>query len=316
MKAHSSKISICILCYNAEETISRALNSALDQDYPYKEIIIVDDASTDSSLRILKKLRKEYNFRLIEHAHNKGQGAARNAAIEAATGEFVVFFDDDDVSTPQRASQQMNTIAAFETSLRTKKIACYASGVRSYPNGYTVSSTAIGSTALTPPHGPDMAKYLLAYHRRKDWYYGAGTPTSALMIRKNLVQEIGGFDASLRRVEDVDLAIRLALNGCYFVGTPEILFERQMTEAQYKSPKHNFEAEQNLAIKYKIFLEGSGLFYHACNWPKLRYRHFKGEYFLFAAQLIGLMLHNPLKTISHLLATGPKRLSHEKKMKQ
>jgi glycosyltransferase involved in cell wall biosynthesis len=316
VKVHSSKVSICILCYNAEETISRALDSALDQDYPNKEIIVVDDASTDASLQILTKLQKEYDFRLIEHAHNKGPGSARNTAIEAATGEFVVFFDDDDVSTPQRASQQMNTIAAFETRLSTQQIACYASGVRSYPNGYNVSSTAIGSTAHTPPHGPDMAKYLLAYHRRKGWFYGAGTPTSALMIRKNLVQEIGGFDPNLRRVEDVDLAIRLALNGCYFVGSPEMLFERRMTDAQDKSPEHNFEAEQSLAIKYKTFLDEAGLFYHAHNWPKLRYRHFRGEYLLFAAQLIGLILHNPFKTINHLLATGPKRLIHETKMKR
>lgn len=316
MKAHSSKVSICILCYNAEETISRALSSALEQSYANKEIIVIDDASTDASPQTLAKLQKKHNFRLIEHAHNKGQGSARNTAIEAATGEFVVFFDDDDVSTAQRVSQQIKTIAAFETRLSTQKIACYASGVRSYPNGYNVSSTAIGSTAHQPPHGPEMAKYLLAYHRKKDWFYGAGTPTSALMIRKTLVQEIGGFDPILRRVEDVDLAIRLALNGCYFVGSPEMLFERRMTDAHYKSSEHNLEAEQNLAIKYKTFLDEAGLFYHAHNWPKLRYRHFRGEYLLFATQLIGLILHNPVRTIGHLLATGPKRLIHEKKMKK
>ena len=136
MKANSPKVSICILCYNAEGTISRALSSALEQDYSNKEIIVVDDASTDASLRTLTKLQDEHDFRLIEHAFNKGQGSARNTAIEAATGEFVVFFDDDDVSNPQRASQQMKTIVAFETRLNTQQIACYASGVRSYPNGY------------------------------------------------------------------------------------------------------------------------------------------------------------------------------------
>ena len=316
MKVHSSKVSICILCYNAEDTIGRALDGALNQDYQNKEIIVVDDASTDGSLKILTKLQKEHDFKLIKHAHNKGPGSARNTVIEAATGAFVVFFDDDDLSAPQRASQQMKTIAAFETRLNTHQIACYASGVRAYPNGYNVSSTAIGSTAHTPPHGPDMAKYLLAYHRRKDWFYGAGTPTSALMIRKTLIQEIGGFDANLRRVEDVDLAIRLALKGCYFVGSPEMLVERRMTNAQDKSPERNFEAEQSLATKYKAFLDEAGLFYHAHNWPKLRYRHFKGQYFLFAAQLIGLILRNPFKTINHLLATGPKRLLHEKKMER
>ena len=316
MKADSSKVSICILCYNAEDTISRAIESATDQDYPNKEIIVVDDASTDASSKKLKELQKEYNFNLITHAQNKGQGSARNTAIEAATGEFVIFFDDDDVSTPQRVSQQLKTITAFETRFRTKLIACYASGFRSYPNGYKIFSAAIGSTSLTPPHGPDMAKYLLAYYRRKGWFYGAGTPTSALMIRKKLVQDIGGFDHNFRRVEDVDLAIRLALKGCYFVGSPEMLVERQMTDAQYKSAEYNCEAEQSLAKKYKSFLDEAGLFYHAYNWPNLRYRHFRGEYLLFASQLIGLILHNPFRTIEHLLATGPRRLIHEKRMKR
>jgi glycosyltransferase involved in cell wall biosynthesis len=305
-----------MLCYNAEDTIANALDSALNQDYQNKEIIVVDDASTDASLKILTNLQKEHDFRLIKHTHNEGPGSARNTAIEAATGEFVVFFDDDDLSTSQRASQQMKTIAAFETRLGTHQIACYASGVRSYPNGYNVSTMAIGSTVHTPPHGPDMAKYLLAYHRRKDWFYGAGTPTSALMIRKTLIQEVGGFDANLRRVEDVDLAIRLALNGGYFVGSPEVLYVRHMTNAGDKSPERNLEAEQSLAMKYKAFLDEAGLFYHAHNWPKLRYWHFKGQYFLFAAQLIGLILYNPFKTINHLLATGPKRLLHEKKMER
>ena len=54
MKGDLSKVSICILCYNAEETISRAITSALDQDYPNKEIIVIDDASTDASSKILK----------------------------------------------------------------------------------------------------------------------------------------------------------------------------------------------------------------------------------------------------------------------
>ena len=176
-----------------------------------------------------------------------------------------------------------------------------------------MTSYAIGSNGEEVPHGPAMALYLLAYERRKGWYYGAGTPSSSLMIKKELLLKVGGFDNTLRRVEDVDLAVRLALANCYFVGSPEILVERHMTQSGYKSADNNLIAEQHLVQKHSKFLLKRGLFYHAYHWPKLRYLHFKKDYLQFMLTLLGLFIRNPIKTLLHLGATGPKRLIHEKK---
>ena len=145
-----------------------------------------------------------------------------------------------------------------------------------------MTSYAIGSNGEEVPHGPAMALYLLAYERRRGWYYGAGTPSSSLMIKKELLLKVGGFDNTLRRVEDVDLAVRLALADCYFVGSPEILVERHMTQSGYKSARQNVAFEMQFVAKYHSALSAKGLFFHAYYWPLLRCYHFNREYFHFA----------------------------------
>ena len=310
----SPEVTIGILCYNAEHTIELALQSAIKQTNCEFEIIIVDDASTDGSVSRIRKFLKDPKIRLIKHGHNKGQGTARNSVIKAARGTFVVFFDDDDFSKPNRVNVQKVTILEHEKRLNTANIACYASGYRVYPNGYIVTSQAIGSSGAIIPNGIDVAKYLLAFERKKGWFYGAGTPTSGLMIRRELLDEVGGFDPTLRRVEDIDLAIRLAISGTYFVGPSEPLVHRNMTQSNYKSPEQNLIAEQRLVTKYRSLLEKEGLYYHAYHWPDLRFRHFKRQYLRFISTLVRLFLNNPIKTTAHFLATGPKRLRHEKKI--
>ena len=161
------EITIGILCYNAENTIQQAIKCALEQNYQAFEIIIVDDASTDSSHSKIKPFLGSPRIRFIQHITNKGQGMARNSVINAARGEFVAFFDDDDVSDPQRLKIQKDTIVSNEVRFGTVKVACYASGCRVYPNGYVVKSHAIGSVGNTPPNGIGVAKYLLAFDRKK-----------------------------------------------------------------------------------------------------------------------------------------------------
>lgn len=314
MPSPKPEITIGILCYNAELTIQRAIKSALEQDHHDFEVIVVDDASTDKSTQKIRPFLKDPRLKLICHKTNKGQGLARNSVIKSSRGTFVVFFDDDDVSKPNRLTVQLNTIVNHEVRFKTEKILCFASGRRIYPNGYIVKTQAIGSNGDTPPSGAGMAKYLLAFERQKQWFYGSGTPTSGLMIRRRLLLDIGGFDVTLRRVEDIDLAIRLALIGAYFVGCKEPLVDRYMTTSTYKLPAQNLLAEQRLVKKYRDFLSAEGLFYHAYNWPLLRYHHFNKQYAKFIITLAGLFLHNPIKTMVHLFATGPKRILHELQM--
>lgn len=309
-------ITIGIPCYNAQDTILRAIKSALTQKWLPKEILVVDDCSSDQSVQIIKEFIKDYpEIRLIESQKNKGPAATRQRIIDESTGEFIAFFDDDDESFPERIQVQHKQILKYENETNKTLIACYASGKRLYPNGYTLDLKAIGSQPIIP-FGSEVADRVLFFGGNPNFFYGNGTPTCSLMARKSTFTDVGGFDPSLRRVEDIDFAIRLALAGGHFIGCRENLFIQHATNAQDKAPEKNRDAEIQLAEKYKNYLKSINRYYYAKNWPLLRYYHFKKNYGNFFLTLLKLMLRHPIKTSSHFLQTMPKRFMHERKMKR
>ncbi|MFD1628606.1 glycosyltransferase family 2 protein [Pseudopedobacter beijingensis] len=90
-------VSICIPCYNAEQYIKDTLDCIGKQSYRNLEIIVIDDHSTDNSLNILQNYSQKYPFLQFETAQKKGAAAARNQAFTLSKGEFIVFFDADDI---------------------------------------------------------------------------------------------------------------------------------------------------------------------------------------------------------------------------
>ena len=308
-------VTIGITCFNAADTIARAVQSALGQDWPNVEVVIVDDVSTDGSTGVVEEaVGRDPRARLVRHERNTGPAGARNTILSQARGEFVAFFDDDDQSLPERVGEQMRAICAHEQSTGAGLVACYASGVRIYPNGYRQNVDAIGSRGSEAPHGPAVADYLLFNRRRREWFFGAGTPACALMARRGVFQEVGGFDPALRRVEDADFAIRLALAGGHFIGTGRRLYRQFATIAADKRPEVNLEAEQQMAWNHRAYLESINRYYYALHWPLLRYWHFKKRHVKFVIELARLMVRHPWAVAKHLLDTGPKRLRHEHKM--
>jgi GT2 family glycosyltransferase len=94
----SETISVIIPAYNAELTIARSVDSALNQTYPSSEIIIVDDGSTDNTEKIALYYGRRIHY--MKHAVNRGPGAARNTGIRAAKSEWIAFLDADDFWLP------------------------------------------------------------------------------------------------------------------------------------------------------------------------------------------------------------------------
>ena len=314
--AAQDMITIGITCFNASDTIARAVDSALKQEWDNLEILIVDDCSTDNSAALIeKKFKGNSKVRLIKHEKNLGVAAARQTIIDNAKGDFIAFFDDDDQSKPTRIKTQHQRIIDYEKNNNIKLVACYASGKRIYPNGYELKINAIGSRPVTPK-GSDVADYLLFYRKKPKLFYGAGTPTCALMARKDTFDKAGGFDPSFRRVEDIDFAVRLALMGGHFIGCPEELFIQHATQGGDKSPEKNMEAEVMLAHKHKEYLRSVGRYEYATRWPLIRYHHFTGHHGRMLAQLLALFVKSPIKTASHFFYTAPRRLIHEIKMRK
>ena len=93
--------------FNSEKTIKKALISAIEQDYKNIEIIIVDDNSSDSTLEEVSTFfcTKNIKYKVIKHNENLGVAQARNSLLKNANGEFLAFFDSDDVSSKDRISK-------------------------------------------------------------------------------------------------------------------------------------------------------------------------------------------------------------------
>lgn len=104
------KISIIIPVYNAEEYLDRCLHSVLDQDFTSFEVILVDDGSTDASALICDRYSSTDPRFVTLHQPNAGVSAARNAGINMAQGEYVMFLDADDALLPYALENMMDCI--------------------------------------------------------------------------------------------------------------------------------------------------------------------------------------------------------------
>ena len=106
---------IGITAFNCEHTLRRAVDSALEQDYPNTDILIVDDCSTDRTFAIAVELaNSNERIRVIRTKKNSGVATSRNMIIDNTNSDFVVFFDDDDVSAPSRIREQIKHIRSCE----------------------------------------------------------------------------------------------------------------------------------------------------------------------------------------------------------
>jgi glycosyltransferase involved in cell wall biosynthesis len=97
-------VSILIPCFNAERWVGQAIESALAQTWPEKEVIVVDDGSTDRSLDVIRRFDRHIHW---ETGPNRGGGAARNRLMELATGPWLQYLDADDYLLPEKISRQM-----------------------------------------------------------------------------------------------------------------------------------------------------------------------------------------------------------------
>lgn len=93
-------ITLIIPCFNCEKTIMETLDSVDKQTYPHKEVILVDDGSSDNTKRILEEYVTPRAHYFVFHQPNKGQASARNLGLSHAKGEYVVFVDSDDKIHP------------------------------------------------------------------------------------------------------------------------------------------------------------------------------------------------------------------------
>lgn len=178
----NTAVSIVMPAWNREALIGEAIASVQAQTFPRWEMIIVDDGSTDQTKDIIREVQKrDSRVRLIERDHG-GVCKARNAALEAAKGEWVAFLDSDNTWTPDFLQTMLGELK------RSGKDAGY-SAIRMERNQGTLYRT-------TAPN-PELLKT------------GNYIDLNALVVKKSIVDQTGPFDERLRRMVDYDLICRI-----------------------------------------------------------------------------------------------------------
>jgi glycosyltransferase involved in cell wall biosynthesis len=106
--------SIITPVYNRADLVGETIDSVLAQDYPHFEYILVDDNSTDESLKAIEQYaEKDQRIKIIKHKINQGRCIARNAGIEVANGEWICYLDSDDFYHPNHLSTLIRLISLY-----------------------------------------------------------------------------------------------------------------------------------------------------------------------------------------------------------
>ena len=194
-------ISVVIPAYQAQNVLRRAIDSVLRQTLPPQEIIVVDDGSTDGTRQIVE----EYGPRLrYLHQENQGASTARNTGVLAASCEWIAFLDADDEWLPERLSRQVRLLEESpELNWVTGNFyRCLCRrGHRQTPD----MTSRQKQKALDFLNGKPIFDSYFTAHR-----YNAMGCTDTMLIRRRLLLEAGLFLPGQKRINDVDLWLRIA----------------------------------------------------------------------------------------------------------
>ena len=236
-----TKVSVLIPAYNAEETLSRTLETVMIQTYDDLEIIIVDDGSKDSTADIVREAAQRDPRIILIQQKNAGVATARNTGIEAATGEWIAPVDADDLWHPRKIELQMKAAQEFGEE---------AGMVYAWSRRIDEHDRVIGDMG-SPRSAGDITYQLLASNIMRN--------ASSSIFRRDLALEVGGFDAGLQRAgaqgaEDLKIYLALAKT-CQVALAPYFLTGYRLLE---NSMSQNAERMRRSVEMVLLEHEGAG----------------------------------------------------------
>ncbi len=183
--ANKPSVTIAICNYNREKFLRRAIQSSISQiaNRRHVEIIVVDDASTDNSLKICHEFENE--IKIISHSENLGIGSTSNTALNAASGEYFMRVDSDDY-------------------ISSELIASYAPIL-----DYNQDIDFVYGDLLQIKEIRSIPKRIVLDNVENLKQHGAG-----VLFRLNSLIKVGGYEQGLRNSEDYDLLTKLISNNC------------------------------------------------------------------------------------------------------
>lgn len=194
-------VSVITPTYNRGDKISCAIESVLEQTYDDFEHLIVDDASTDNTKEVVEGFG-DSRIRYIRHENNKRQAAARNTALGIAEGKYVAFLDSDDEWHPNKLEEQVKWFKGRGKNW----VGVYCDGRTNRDSWLKEMVTSLFPYEIRKNGQQDLIRDILTMQ-------GNISAGSSLMVQTEIAREIGGFDESLPRHEDLDFTIRILKQG-------------------------------------------------------------------------------------------------------
>ncbi|WP_339907692.1 glycosyltransferase [Pseudomonas guineae] len=230
MSQNSELVSVIIASYNHAPYIEECILSVLGQTYPHVELLVVDDGSTDDSVERIRRLQAEHGFD-FQIQQNQGLTRTLNSAIARAKGELIVPFGSDDVMLPERLAKQV-----------------------AYMVGKPDVGICAGNIELIDSQGtlfPETRQRRDVPFRRMDFddvfmERKPYAPATTLMIRKEALAEVGGFDPEIR-LEDLAIELKITHAG-YFIDCLGEVLARYRKHATNSYKNHRFMIDSILRI--------------------------------------------------------------------
>lgn len=238
-------VTVVIPTYSRPTNLLRAISSVLNQTYKEIEIIVVDDNGIDTSCqkdtrKVLQDLIQESRITYIPHDVNKNGSAARNTGLEQAKGAYICFLDDDDIYESTKIEKQVQLLESMPQYVGGCLCSCknIAKDYHGKVIEYNCYNRMVGN----------LQEEILMPNNRV--YFG----TSKWMMRTSVCRELGGFDTSFRRNQDLEFLIRFFRK--YIIATvdPETtLMTYDMTDhgANHVKPETLYNVKTHLFEVYK-----------------------------------------------------------------
>lgn len=216
--------------FNGERYLKATLASVFAQTYPEIELVVVDDGSTDRSLEILDALGDRV---VVVRQQNRGPAAARNLGVQTAKGKWIAFLDADDIWEPEKIQRQLAHCGKFSWS---------------YTDSVFMGGVNDGrrDSEFTPKFQGRVLDKLICSNF---------VSTSTVMVLRQAFLEAGGFDESLRSIQDWELWVRLA--GRYEVGYLDEPMMRYRIHSASTSRGTRNTLPNHLKVIEKMFAPGS-----------------------------------------------------------
>jgi glycosyltransferase involved in cell wall biosynthesis len=227
------RFSIVLACYNQRDFVRQAVESAIAQSHPSKEIIAVDDGSRDETPRILDEYSSA--IRVVKLPKNQGPLIARNQGCALATGEYLVFLDGDDVLMPWTLAVYDRLIDAHHPKIIV--------GRRCYFQGEVPEAAAQDRASRI-----DYVNY--EYWLQKDRMLAFGA--SNLVIHRQAFEDAGGWSPGIFHLDVTDLLLKLGLAGTTLaVVSPDTVWYRRHTGSVTRDVRGMLDCARVLLKKEK-----------------------------------------------------------------